>query len=93
MCWELSVVTTQKARKTYRCEAAEWILNADLDEIALSAEERAQIENAREQKWQILPGQSYIKTKGIWDGEFATFRARPELNAICIKHRIYDTHC
>ena len=37
----------------------------------------------------ILKGQRYIKVSGKREGEFAVFRARPEIDAICKKYELY----
>ncbi len=87
--WELQKTTTQKARKDYECEASEWILNAcDPDEF--SKEDREVIEKAKSEEFMIRKGEQYTKTTGKLEGEFTTFRARLDMNAICIKYDLYS---
>tara|TARA_R110000851_G_scaffold205271_2_gene357273 strand:- start:448 stop:723 length:276 start_codon:yes stop_codon:yes gene_type:complete len=89
MAWELQKATEQKARKTYHCEASEWIDNSGLEERDFSAKEWAIIENARSENYEIRIGAIYLKIKGKWEGEFSIFRARIDLDKICEDHNLY----
>lgn len=89
MTWEMGTTTTQTARKDYHCQASDWILNAGLSERDYDPVDWAELEKAKSEGWKILKGTEYIKMQGKWDGEFSTFRARPELNAICQKYDLY----
>lgn len=81
--------TKPVARKTYRCMASEWIENVLNDEEWTYAELR-QLVKARRQNWQILPGQQYVKQVAVDNGEFYTFRAIPEMHALCLKYDLYE---
>lgn len=83
----------QIARKAYTCNACEWIdalTPYDLSDYELVYSELKQIVLARRNKWQIVPGQEYIKEIGIYEGEFYVWRGIPAIDAICLKYDIYD---
>jgi hypothetical protein len=86
MGWDFSVTTRPIARKPYRCDAAHVIRDTDCD---FTAEERATIESARAGGWMINKGDQYVNCSGKWDGEFETFRARIDLDAICQDYDLY----
>jgi len=90
MSWEMESITHPVARKDYRCQAAEWIDRVGLREEDYDPADLESINKAREEGWKILKGTAYIKVRGKWDGEFCTFRARPELNDICQEYDIYS---
>lgn len=90
MAWQFATTTTQVARKQYRCDAADVIGNAGLDAFDFNPQEREVIEKAKAEKWQILPRTAYVKTSGKWEGEFSTFRARADLDQICVAHHLYE---
>ena len=86
--WDFSEETQPIARKDYHCEASDWLGNFSDDEF--DEEELTVIARARHEGFKILKGERYTKTTGKWEGEFSTFRARIDLNNICIKHNAYD---
>lgn len=90
MSWELDKRTTQIARKDYHCDASDWILNAGLPDEDFSAEQLASIEKAKQENWKILKGTEYLKVRGKWEGEWTTYRARPDLHQICIDQGFYE---
>ena len=90
MSWNPEIVTEPTARKEYLCRAFEWLDCMGVHPDDVEPEEWALIEKARKDGGKILPGMKYIKVTGKWDGEWSTFRARPELNAICHKYDIYQ---
>lgn len=92
MSWECAVTKTQTARMDYYCEAMEWINNCGLSEEDYSADDWEKIETARSEGSKILKGQKYLNTRGKWDGEWVTFRARPEIDAICQEYDIYQDY-
>lgn len=55
MSWDFSVTTTPVARKEYRCQAAEWLENDDIEEftqeeqIIYAAEEREEVNYEQQQ--------------------------------------------
>jgi len=86
--WDFELTTTQKANKDYHCDASDFITNFSDDEF--SEEELTVIARARHEGFKILKGSSYTKTSGKWEGEFSTFRARHDLNKICMNHDAYE---
>ena len=78
------------ARKDYYCNASDWICNSFLCDEDYDPEDLVTIEKAREENWKILKGTKYVKVIGKWNGEFQTFRGRPELDAICHKYDLYQ---
>jgi len=86
--WELVTITEPIARKAYLCEACQCVNH--LSKRDVTAEEWATIQKAREEGCKILPGTSYIKIKGKYDGDFITFRARPEIDDIAQKYDCYE---
>jgi hypothetical protein len=86
--WDCYTNTKPVARKAYACDACA-DLNADLCEEDYAPDEWKLFEIARAEGFKILKGTQYDKTSGFWDGEPAVFRARPEMNAICVRHELY----
>jgi hypothetical protein len=81
-----------KARKHHTCMASEWLVNSCDHPFALedfSFTERRQIVIARRQHWRILPGQVHHVSVLKQDGEIYTFRAIPDIHAICLNHDLY----
>jgi len=73
------------ARKAYDCDACHWWLtNGDTCEVE-DEDQRLTIESAEADKYRILPGQRYIRIVGIYDGDFGTYRARPEMHDLIIE--------
>lgn len=89
MSWDFCEVTTQAARKDYRCEASDWVLEQVNEGLFTFAEMRL-IVKAKREKWRIKKGQKYIKCQGKYMGEFNVFRARPELDELCRKYELYQ---
>lgn len=88
MSWSLLKETHPVARKEYHCEASDWIgNNCDLNELTLN--ELAVFEKAKSERFKIMPGTKYVKITGIYNGEFSTFRARADLNKICLDRDLY----
>lgn len=72
-----------QARKNYACDACYWWDRAGygLDDCETS-EQRLIVEAAQADKWRILPGQTYRKIKGIFEGSLTTYRARPGMQSV-----------
>lgn len=88
MAWEFSRVTRPTARKSYPCDAAQVVIdNAPFFEY--SPDEYAAIETAKANGYRILAGEKYVKCVGVWEGQFETFRARFDLDEICLKYKLY----
>ena len=88
MGWDVATNTEPVARKEYRCQASEWVNNM-MARDELTEDELEVYEKAEAEGWKILKGTKYLKTDGFWDGEPSTFRARPDMDAICQKYHLY----
>lgn len=79
------------ARKDHLCDACEWF-KYDIDNLygELTFSEWRTIVKAKHNDWKVKKGQKYIKQANIQDGEIRTFKAIPEIHAICIKHDLYQ---
>lgn len=87
--WDFSNESFTKARKEYRCDAAEWVVNGIDNDVEFSEDDQAIIDQARSEKWKIKKGTQYVKVEGMWEGEFSVFRARKDLDQICKKYSLY----
>lgn len=84
---------TYTAREIHTCNACEWIENEVIDTLGdyeFTLSELKAIVRARRNGWRIMPGQQYIRIVELIDGEIVTWRALPEIDAICRKHDIYE---
>mgnify|MGYP003641844858 CR=1 FL=1 len=88
MSWDFYNLTTQKARKEYRCDAMEIIHNSMAIE-EFTQDEQVLIIKAESESCKITKGSIYTKCSGKWDGEFTVFRARIEIDTICLKYDLY----
>ena len=82
-------ITHPIATKDYDCDACVWLDNGGLPE-AMNFTEAKQWIRAKHDGFKIKKGQKYIKVAQIYSGDFCTFRARPEIDAICRKYDIYE---
>ena len=76
------------ARKDYPCGACEWLLKGGLPDLKYS-EAKLWIKAQRE-GFKIKAGTRYLKQANIFGGDFCCFRARPEINELCMKYDIYE---
>lgn len=77
-----------KARKDYFCDASRFIRDANCFDRFSFTEKRI-IVRARSNGYRIKKGEQYIKQFVVEGGDNWTFRAIPELHAICIKYDLY----
>jgi len=89
MTWDCEKTTTPVAKKDYHCDASEFIGNASYPDEDYEPEDLAIIEQAKKENNKIKLGTKYIKTKGLWEGEWSVFRARIDLDEICRKYGLY----
>ena len=82
--------STPKARKDYDCDACTWLINSDIDGQGFTRPELRSISAARKNKWRIAKGQKYLRQNNVFDGAIRTFKAIPEIDAICHKYDLYD---
>lgn len=85
--WEFCEEIKPIAKKDYCCDASDYI--SEMDDCDFCSDDIEVIEKARVEGNKILKGTKYIKISGKWDGEFAVFRARPDLDEICRKNNLY----
>jgi len=90
MGWEMETRTDPVARKDYHCQASDWICESGRDESEYEVKDWATIKKAKSEDWKILKGTKYVKVSGKYDGDFATFRAREDLEDICQRYEIYS---
>ncbi len=93
MCWEVKEYSNRKAIKEYHCQAYGFINNSGLGDDDFSPEEAATIAQAAAEDYKILPGTKYVRIRGKWEGEWITFRARIDLDDICMRYRLYEDSC
>lgn len=90
MGWEMRKKTEQTARKDYPCQACEQVLHVlGMDEKEFTPKEWELMMSAKEDGFKIKKRKKYIKITGKYEGEFATFRARPEIDEICHSYDLY----
>jgi len=81
--------STPKARKDYDCMACEFILNNGIDGMGFTRPELRIISKARKSGYKILKGDVYMCQNNKFDGELYTFKAIPEIAAICFKYDLF----
>lgn len=80
-----------KARKDYSCDACQFLFALDYPlDLGLTFTEKKAIVNARINNYSINKGDEYIHQFNTNGSESWTFRAIPEIHAICSKHKIYE---
>ena len=57
--------------------------------MVLTTAELRSVAKAKANNWHIVKGGKYIKSVAVENGEFATFKAIPEIHEICRKHNLY----
>jgi hypothetical protein len=90
MDWEFEEITHQIASKDYDCQAMPWIFNSGLDEGDFEPEHWDAIQKAKSEGCKIKKGEKYLKVRGKWEGEWATYRARKEIDEICQYYDLYQ---
>lgn len=81
------------ARKTYTCNACEWIENVVVDNLhdyEFTCAELREIVKARRNGWRIVPGQGYRRQVTVEGGHLYVWRVLPAIDAICRKYDIYE---
>lgn len=87
---EALTTETRTAQKDYHCDAWTWINNAGFAERDLTPEQWQSIKDAKADGYKILKGQKYLYCRGMFNGEWSTYRARPELDRICHDLELFD---
>lgn len=80
--------STPVARKTYHCDACDFITEA-LGAVPFTISDLRKIVKARRQGWQIQPGQRYVRQFNRDGSDTWTFRAIPEMHELCLERGLY----
>lgn len=92
MSWTVETTTEPVAKKKYRCDSFRLIAREGLSPENWDAADYPYIKKAMDEEGCILPGTKYLKTRGLFDGVWQTFRARIDCNIICRKYGLYDDY-
>jgi hypothetical protein len=78
------------ARKKHDCNACDWIEPCLQDIFCeLTFKEKRAIVRMKNQKCKIFPGQKYIYSVGVWNGDFCIYKADLEMHDICVQHDLF----
>ena len=88
--WNFYIESEPVARKEYACDASIELLAFGFDQRDFAPEDWNTIKQAEKEGCKILPGKPYRKVKGKFEGAFHVFRARKDMDAICIKYNLYE---
>ena len=89
--WNYCLKTTPVSTKDYICDASVIFLEHDLAEgLELSPEDQRTVEKARAEEFKILKGTQYLRLHGKWEGHWASFVAREDMNDICRRYGLYQ---
>jgi hypothetical protein len=84
------------ARKNYGCDACIWISESDLYRdpwfmADLNFAEKRAIAKAHLNGWRIMKGEKHLQSTIVsCDGDLVSWRAIPEIHAICEKYELYE---
>lgn len=88
---ELLKQTEPIAQKNYCCDASYFITNlGNIRGFTFTFSEWRAIITARDNAWQVLKGQKYIRQVIVEDGVFYDLKMIPEIHNICLKYDYYD---
>ena len=84
-----------KAKKDYVCSACYTMLQFDdfenlITNYGLTPEEVEVFKKAEKHGFCILKGDTYLYQVGIYDGDFYSAKAIPEIHEICLKRGFYN---
>jgi hypothetical protein len=80
-----------RAKKNYPCDASSaWLRSNYCVDDCETITQRLSVEAAEADKWKIFKGQQYRKVTGIHDGEFCTYKARIDMDAVCNALDMFD---
>lgn len=84
----------KSARKEHSCDACEYMLNFGTfnefcQNTTLTFAEKRSLVRAKQNKYKIHKGDSYIRQFNSQEGQIYEFKAIPEIHAICIKYDVY----
>jgi hypothetical protein len=78
------------ARSEYHCGACEWIDFHSLRDYTFTFPEWRALLKARNNNQMICKGDSYIRQRNKSGSDIWTFKAIPEIHAICLKYGYYE---
>tara|TARA_R110000744_G_scaffold306152_7_gene414482 strand:+ start:688 stop:966 length:279 start_codon:yes stop_codon:yes gene_type:complete len=85
--------TEPVARIPHDCMASDFIRESgNLRGLPFTFSEWRAVLNARDNNWKIVKGQTYIRQNVAFEGTVYTFKAIPEIHAICIKYDFYPPY-
>lgn len=90
MGFEIIKDYTMQARKDYRCDACDAMLQSMVYPDDFDADDLEVLKKADEAGWMIKKGEIYDKQVNKIDGEINTFRCRPEVFQIYLKYDLND---
>lgn len=88
MTWNVFTDSEPIARKDYRCDASYFL--GSLSESDFDGDDLLIYQGAKADNFMIKKGMKYVKRKGLCDGDWQVFRAREDLNNLCIKYDLYE---
>jgi len=77
------------ARKSHHCMACEWLNQDQIITWGLTFSEYRTYIKASRNRFRIQPGDTYIRQTNKQDGRIITFKAIPEIHAICVRVDAY----
>lgn len=79
------------AKKSYFCDASQqWLRSGYVIANCDTDDQRNSVMEAEADNWRILPGQKYLKCKGVNDGRFCTYRARIDMDELTNSLNMWD---
>jgi len=78
------------AKKHYQCDASRLFLQSNYGENDVSSDDWLIVQGCEADKWKIRPAQQYRRTVYEDMGKICTFRARLDMDSICLRHDLYD---
>jgi len=91
MTWDIFTDTDPVAKKDYHCDACRYWLS-NMGENEFDGDDLLLYQAAKTDGIKIKKGTKYVKREGKWDGEWCTFRARVDMNNLCIKLDLYNDY-
>ena len=82
--------TTQYSSKFYQCDACAAWHRSGYGQQDVSADDWLIIEGAQADKWKIRKGAQYRKLVYKDGGEFITYRARIDMDALCLRLELFE---
>jgi hypothetical protein len=79
--------TEQKAKKIHHDDGSQYF---DYEIIGITEDEIKEIEHSKNNKWQILPGEVYVRQVVVDGGDFWVYKSRKYIFDITSKYRLFD---